>query len=191
MNHSDPALSEEACCLIATLVASMRDSDSERRRLWPNHPVVRELARERGLRQRLLVPSPNWVHEVLLDLEGRMLVRLDTAGGEVVERSPNALEAHLAWHRYIPGTWPELSIFAPPKPVDAVVCPGCGGHGFQPDPDGPHANVSCICGNTGWLPAEALGMDAFLDFAPGSSEPVPARQTRPSMWQRLVKRISR
>jgi hypothetical protein len=166
MDRSDPKLPDDACSVLATLVMRMRDSEAERRRLWPDHPVIREWARERALEQRLLVPSPNWVHEVLFDLEGRLRVRLDTAGRQVVERPPNALEAHLAWQLYVPRAWPELASFAPPRPADAVVCPGCRGAGFHPDPVGPHANVTCICGNTGWLPVEAVGLDAYVDFAP-------------------------
>jgi hypothetical protein len=168
VDRSTSGLSEEARRVIALLVARMRDVEAERARRWPDHPVVREWARERALEQRLLVPSPNWFHEVSFDLDGRIIVRLDTGNAPTFERPPNALEAHLAWQCYVPATWPELGAFAPARPADAVACPGCGGHGLHPDPEGPHANVTCLCGDAGWLPADAAGLQAFVDFAPES-----------------------
>lgn len=190
MDH--PPLPDEARVTIAALIGRMRDDERERLRLWPDHPVLREWARGRAMEQRLLVPCPAWCHEVMFDLEGRMIVRLETLDDSVVERPPNALEAHLAWQCYVPRTWPGLARFAPSRPEDAVVCAGCGGHGLHPDPHGPHANVTCICGNTGWLPGDAVGLDAFIDIAPDSgarrSHGTPERR---SPWRRLVEWFAR
>ena len=140
---------------IAELMARIRDDEGECRRRWPEHPRMHAWARGLAVEGRLLVPSPNWCHEVLLDGEGRVLVRPE----DEEERPANALEAHLTWQTYIARTWTELVPFIPPRPADAVDCAACGGAGLHFT--GENAHVTCICGNAGWCPPEAIGLDFF------------------------------
>ena len=193
MDPFPPPLPESARATIAALIARMRDDEEARRRLWPEHPRVREWARERAaVEGRLLVPCPHWFHEVSLDADGRIVVRLDTGSDAVVERPANAREVHLTWQSYVPRTWPELAALVPPRPADAVVCEACGGDGIHMDPAGPHADVTCACGNAGWFPPEAVGMEAFLDFAPGdAAQDSGAPCGRRSWWRAFADRFAR
>ncbi len=185
---------------IAELIVRMRDVEGERRRRWPEHPLMREWARELAVEGRLLVPSPNWDCEVWLDGEGRVTVRLDNED----DRPANALETHLTWQTCIPRTWTELVAFVPPRPADAVACAACGGEGLHFK--GKDANTTCICGNAGWCPPEAVGLDFFgchvltadelaVARRPGSPDAVDlaasdvahAPPERRSPWQWLVR----
>jgi len=148
---------------------------------------MREWARQRALEGRLLVTHPNWCYEITLDAEGRIVVDLDDG---VVERPANAREVHLCWQAYIPRSWAELAAFVPPRPPEAVACTACGGAGLHPDPRGEHAHVTCICGEAGWIPPEAVGVDAFRDDAPVAAGNPDAPPQRQSLWRRWIEKFA-
>jgi hypothetical protein len=53
--------------------------------------------------------------------------------------------------------YPELSQLKPQKPPDAQTCPMCKGTGdlfFGKEMENPYKNISCYCGNLGWLPPD-------------------------------------
>ena len=50
--------------------------------------------------------------------------------------------------------YPELAALIPARPSDAQTCPDCNGSGVNPVTSDPkYAMVICLCGGTGWLPA--------------------------------------
>ena len=187
MDQISPPLGEEARATIAALVARMRDDDDERLRRWPEHPALRECARADASQGRLFVPAGYWFHAVSLDAEGRVVVGLDNANGAAVERLANLLEAHWVWQREVPRAWEELRAFVPSRPLDAVTCEVCSGTGRPPYAVGALAHVVCTCGNVGWIPAEALGLEAFADWTPADDSTNPAGQPeRRPFWRRVV-----
>jgi hypothetical protein len=50
--------------------------------------------------------------------------------------------------------YPEIAALIPARPSDAQTCPDCNGSGMNPVTSNPkYAMVICLCGGTGWLPA--------------------------------------
>jgi hypothetical protein len=169
---------------VAELIALMR-TDEEQRRRWPDHPAMRQWAGDQAEQGLLLVQTGLWFYEVVLDPQGRVLVVVDDgpAGGN--KRDANALEAHLVWHRWVPRNYPSLAPWIPAQPPDAVACAVCGGSGTPPFADA-HPQVMCACGGAGWIPADAVGLDAFNDWpAAGGDAPAPAR----SLLERTGRRL--
>jgi hypothetical protein len=51
--------------------------------------------------------------------------------------------------------YPELAALIPARPPDAQTCPDCNGSSINPVTSNPeYAMVVCLCGGTGWLPAD-------------------------------------
>jgi hypothetical protein len=51
--------------------------------------------------------------------------------------------------------YPELAALIPMRPSDAQTCPDCNGSGVNPVTSNPkYLMVICLCGGTGWLPAD-------------------------------------
>lgn len=56
--------------------------------------------------------------------------------------------------------YPELKELVPAKPVDAQVCPGCGGTGIDPYATKLKMdNIVCYCGGLGWIPGDDKGLN--------------------------------
>jgi hypothetical protein len=173
---------------VAEQIALMR-TEAELQRRWPDHPAMREWAAGHAAQDRLFVQTGIWFHDIALDAQGGVRVYLDTGEGADVEREANALEAHLVWHRWVPQCHPALAAWVPARPLDAVTCEACAGTGRH-DLFDKYPEVMCACGNAGWIPAEAVGLEAFVDWPSFDSSAAPPKPG-PSTFARAGQRLRR
>jgi hypothetical protein len=115
-------------------------------------PTVAPFVRARAEEGYLLLVR-DWTEDVVLSRGGEMLV-IDTEEG-LPPRPATDWEQRIALFRSI-AKYPELLSFLPPRPHDAMECPGCSGTGVLAmrfvDPKLRH--VVCRCGGAGWIPAD-------------------------------------
>jgi hypothetical protein len=172
--------------VVAGLVARIRDDDAERTRCFP-HPYSAERALEATGSGRLCVPTGAWFHEVLVDPDGSLVVRVLELRDSDLERPPaNALEANFAWHSVL-DAFPDLSPWAPTRPSDATTCEFCCGSGVPPWREN-HPGVACNCGGAGWRPAGADAMKIFDDWPDLGGERNDAAPASETTWTDRVRR---
>ena len=111
-----------------------------------------EYHRQLAAKYNVLPLFSEWEGSWVLNPEGEVIIFPDDlASGARVEDDTLRRNTALVQGSKL---YPELAALIPARPPDAQTCPDCGGSGVHPVTSIPkYAMIICLCGGTGWVPA--------------------------------------
>ena len=135
--------------LIRWLVDDCKREESVVRQRWSKGG---EQVKRVAIARDALVLCRNWTEDHILTADGDVFI-LDTDDEPGTTRPTSGSERAFGLFQGL-RRYPELASLLPSRPLNAEVCPGCGGAGiildFLDNPDLRDA-VTCQCGGSGWV----------------------------------------